>query len=72
MLQSIRDGAEIDQATVSAHKLALDNELHNPGAETKPVAVAEPSSARQAVSSDAGEALEISGWTIAFSRICIY
>ncbi|WNB77809.1 chemotaxis protein CheA [Methylomonas koyamae] len=67
MLQSIRDGAEIDQATVSAHKLALDNELHNPGAETKPVAVAEPSSARQAVSSDAGEALEISGWTIAFS-----
>jgi len=68
MLQSIRDGGEIDQAVVSAHKLALDNELRNSAPAADAVSVAEPlpSASRTATVVD-GTTSQISGWKIAFS-----
>lgn len=69
MLQAIKDGDDVDQATIDFHKHALDQELANPGqtststAVDTAVTVAQP--AKQ-VSVDS-EQPPVIGWTIAFS-----
>ena len=60
MLQAIQNGGEIDQYSVSGHKLALDNALNNASIEAIPRQndiAPRPSQAEQAVT----------GWSIAFS-----
>ncbi|WFP51600.1 chemotaxis protein CheA [Methylomonas sp. EFPC3] len=67
MLQSIQIGAEIDQATVSAHKQALDNELRNagqPAGDPRGV-IAQP--ILQQPAPQQTDTAELSGWSIAFS-----
>lgn len=62
MLQAIQGGGEINQQSVSQHKLALDNELNNTPASESAVA-----NIPQAQTSPSQGAQQISGWSIAFS-----
>ncbi|MCQ8181344.1 chemotaxis protein CheA [Methylomonas sp. SURF-1] len=68
MLQSIRDGGQVDQSVVSAHKLALDSELRNSANGANGSSALEPlPSVSPITPADDGAELEICGWSIAFS-----
>lgn len=64
MLQAIQDGGEVDQQSVYAHKLALDNELNG-----VPASAADPAAQQQAAAANvpASNEAQISAWSIAFS-----
>lgn len=64
MLQAIQSGGEINQASVSTHKQALDNVLN--GSEIVTVAV-EPASKDGHGPSQSNVGPQISGWSVAFS-----
>ncbi len=69
MLQAIQDGHDIDTGAVSAHKQALDNELHHGSVnaqQTPPEAVNTLAVADTAPQLLGGEP-EITAWSIAFS-----
>lgn len=69
MLQAIQDGHDIDTGAVSAHKLALDNELHHGSVsaqQTLPETVNTLAVADTAPQLLGGEP-EITAWSIAFS-----
>ena len=62
MLQAIQGGGEINQQSVSQHKLALDSELNN-----TPISEALAINTFQTQTTSNQSAKEVSGWSIAFS-----
>jgi two-component system, chemotaxis family, sensor kinase CheA len=70
MLQAIQEGKDVDAASVSSHKQALDSELQYPSsAASDPFAASTPSAISQALSvaEPSSFSSEPIGWSIAFS-----
>lgn len=68
MLQTLQSGGQINQQSVDAHKLALDNELKNiPASATAAIVEQQAAAPTGAIFVPAASQAQISGWTIAFS-----